>query len=342
MAAGEFTGGIKKIILNKKISLKNGFAGLHRCSSRIKIFTFPALILVMLMGLLSGCKSYKQQDEERPETPVRGKIYISADESFKPVIDAQVEVFEAANENAKIIVQYKPEAECLKDFATDSIRMVITTRSYTKGEEKFIIDSMHAAASWNIIARDAIAVIVHPDAPDSLFSMQEIREILTGSYDKDLIPIFDGVQATSTVRYVVDSILKNDSLTKKAMAAKTSEEVIDYVARTPRAVGFIGVSWIGNKDDSTQVSFLKKVKVAQIESTDVPGGYVLPVQANIYMKRYPMVRDLVYVLKEKIHNGLGYGFARFLNGEIGQLIFKRAYLVPVHRNFILRTVQLRE
>jgi len=113
------------------------------------------------------------------------------------------------------------------------------------------------------------------------------------------------------------------------------------VAKTPDAIGFIGVSWIGNKEDTSQMQFLKKVKIARLESTDKPGGYVLPYQVNIYEKRYPMVRDLVYILKEN-HKGLGSGFTDFLSGDQGQLIFKRAYLVPMQRNFTLRTARLRE
>ena len=54
-----------------------------------------------------------------------------------------------------------------------------------------------------------------------------------------------------------------------------------------------------------------------------------------------MVRDLVYILKEK-HRGLGKGFADFMSGEIGQLIFKRAYLAPAQKKFGIRPVKLNE
>ena len=58
------------------------------------------------------------------------------------------------------------------------------------------------------VARDAVAVIVNPSAPDSLFTMKDIREILTGKFKKNLIPVFDGVKATSTVRFIIDSVLQ--------------------------------------------------------------------------------------------------------------------------------------
>ena len=171
--------------------------------------------------------------------------------------------------------------------------------------------------------------------------MKEIVDLLTGRIGKTLIPVFDGVNATSTVRFIVDSVLRGEKLSEKALAAKNSAGVIDYVSKNTEAVGFIGVSWIGNKEDTLQVSFLKKVKIAQLESKDIPGNYILPVQANIYMNRYSMVRDLVYILKEN-YKGLGHGFADFMSGEIGQLIFKRAYLLPAKKDFMIRQIRIQE
>ncbi|HKB44511.1 MAG TPA: substrate-binding domain-containing protein, partial [Chitinophagaceae bacterium] len=172
-------------------------------------------------------------------------------------------------------------------------------------------------------------------------TMNDIVEILKGTFSKNLIPVFDGVKATSTVRFIIDSVLHGNSLTSKAVAARSSEGVIDYVSKNPDVVGFIGVSWIGNPEDTTQIGYLKKVKMAAIKSTDMTGLYVMPSQANIYLKRYPMVRDLVYILKEN-YKGLGHGFADFMSGEIGQLIFRRAYLMPAQKNFGIRPVRLRE
>jgi phosphate transport system substrate-binding protein len=272
----------------------------------------------------------------------KGTINISADESFKPVIDSQVQVYEAKYPDVKLKVYYKPEADCIKDLGVDSIRMIIVTRRYTQEEKNFMLDTLKVSPEQLSLAFDAIAVIVHPDATNHLFTMAELKEIIQGKFRENLIPVFDGLKATSTVRYIVDSVLRGDSLTPKALAAKSSEEVINYVSTHPEAVGFIGVSWIGNKDDEQQQSFLTKVKLAEIESTDLPGKYIQPVQANIYSGRYPMIRELVYILKENHRSGLGHGFKNFMTGERGQLIFRRAYLVPAHMQFNVRSAALRE
>lgn len=296
---------------------------------------------LLFVVLLQACESFEAQKARLPDTPDRGTIRVSADESFKPVIDEQVKVYEALHPETKILVEYKPEAECLRDMLNDSVRMLIVTRRATADERELVSDSLRKAARSMVIARDGISVILHPDSPDTLLTMDDIRAILKGNFKKNLIPVFDGVKATSTVRFVIDSVLKGDSLTPQAMAARSSEGVIDYVSKNPGVIGFIGVSWIGNKEDTTFLSFNTKVKVAYLRATDIPDLWVKAYQANIYIRRYPMVRDLVYILKEN-HRGLGTGFANFMSGESGQLVFKRAYLAPSFKNLSIRPVKLNE
>ena len=125
------------------------------------------------------------------------------------------------------------------------------------------------------------------------------------------------------------------------MAARSSEEVVDYVSKNPSAIGFIGVSWIGNKDDEKQQSFLTKVRLAELECKGLAGQYVQPIQVNIYNGLYPMTRELVFILKES-YKGLGHGFSTFMTSERGQLIFRRAYLAPGYLPFIVRPVRVRE
>lgn len=192
------------------------------------------------------------------------------------------------------------------------------------------------------LATDAVAVITHNNCKDSLFSVAEIRSMLNGTtgYKYDLV--MDGLKATSTVRFLIDSILKGQPMQGRVMAAQHSQGVIDYVANHPNALGFIGVSWIGNKEDSTQLSFQKKVKIAALQCA--PCGeevYVRPYQANIALKRYPLNRGIYYVVKENF-SGLGRGFVNFLTHEKGQLIFRRGYLVPDRMALQIRKANVSE
>jgi phosphate transport system substrate-binding protein len=298
-----------------------------------------AMFTVLLSG--TGCDSGMNGANDPLDRYNKGMIHISCDESFKPVIEQEIAVYETEYPDTKIIAHYKPEAECLHDFAVDSIRMVIATRGPSEREKNWVIDSLGVEPVTNVVARDLVAVILNKRATDTFFTLKEIKDLLTGKAKKNLIPVFDGKRATSAVRYMLDSVLKGDSLSENVVAAQSSLEVIDYVTRVQNAVGFVGFCWIGSNDDTAQVSKRQKLKIAYIESTDSANAYVQPAQFFIYTKTYPMVRDLVYVLKER-HAGLGHGFARFLESNRGQLIFRRSYLMPVLKPNYIRDVKLTE
>lgn len=296
------------------------------------------LIIILMMALVwvffTGCHENSRPDLDSPN---KGTIHISVDESFEPVIDSEIQVYEALHPGTKIIADYKPEAECFKDLIKDSTKMIIVTRGLTPQEVQYYQDSISISPTWAKIAYDALAVIVKKDSPDSIFSIDDLKNILDGSAPSNLIAVFDGIQETSTLRYIMDSVLRGKPLDqKRVFAEQNSEEVINYVANHNNVIGFVGVSWIGNPEDTTQLSFLTKVSIASIACSCPENTYVKPYQANIMLRRYPMVRGLYYIIKEQ-YLGLASGFAHFMQFERGQLIFRRAYLWPARMNFTIRS-----
>jgi phosphate transport system substrate-binding protein len=311
---------------------------MYLLGKHINALFFVRFIFCMAITFTS-CSSPNKNNSAK-DTPTMGTINISVDESFKPVIDSEIQVFESSYPNAHIIVHYKPEAACLRDLAQDSTRMVIVTRGLTPEEEKYFKDSMNFEPPFDELAIDAIAVIVNKDSRDSIFTMDDIRSLLSGTSKKDLQPVMDGASATSTVRYLIDSVMRGKMFGNNVKAAKSSEDVINYVTDNKNAVGFIGVSWIGDKDDPHQLKFLQKIKVAAIQCVGCLGEtYVRPNQANIELGRYPMTRGLYYILKEN-YSGIGNNFVNFLQYERGQLIFRRAYLYPAKMNLEIRDAQI--
>lgn len=294
---------------------------------------------VALFSFVSCADSDNTKDTR--DTTTSGVINISADESFKPVIDSQIKVFESQYPNAKINVSYKAEAECLKDLNNDSVRMVIVTRGLTQDEQDILEDSLTYTPAFGPVAYDAIAVVVNNNLKDTIFTMQDLRSMVKGTSSFKYKVLLDGLLATSTVRFVQDSLLKGEPMSKNVVAAKNSTELIDYISQNDDAVGLIGVSWVGNHQDPEMLSFLQNVKIAAVECRGCSGTYVQPYQANIAMGRYPMIRPLYYILKEN-YAGLGSGFKNFLIYEKGQLIFRRAFLLPARMRFEVRDMNISE
>lgn len=300
-----------------------------------KIIGISAIVICLM-----GCNN---EQSSEGETVKSGTIHISVDETFKPVMEEQIKMFEALHPQAHIIAHYKTEADCLRDLFTDTLnRMVFVTRGLTKEEDYFFKDSLFYYPKWDNIATDAITIVINKNSKDSVFTKERLEKQFSGKINRNQKVVFDGLNATSTIRYALDSILRGKKFDSSVVkAVKSSKEVLEFVANDIDAIGFVGFSWIGNPEDTVQVNMLKKIKIAYVACDvceDTP--FVKPVQESILTRRYPLVRGLHYILKEN-YSGLGTGFVNFLKHERGQLIFKRAYLAS-RMTFMVRQVRLKE
>lgn len=300
------------------------------------IALFIGSVLVYGLSVMNtGCTGGNQRDDiDRSDS---GQIRISVDESFRPVIESMIEVFEALHPKAKIHAEYKPESECLKDLESDSTRMVIVTRRLTGDEDRQYKERLHYFPAAGLVAYDAVALVVNKDATDTLIYQSDLKSILNGSAGGTRKVVFDGTSGSSILRYVQDSVLQGTSFDpERAFGVNGSHMVLNSVEKDKNLIGMVGVSWIGNPEDTTQLSFLMNMKIASVNCRCPEKTFVKPYQYNILTYRYPYVRGIFYILKEN-YAGLGSSFANFLESERGQLIFKRAYLGPAKVNFFIRS-----
>src|SRR5690349_6545896 len=113
-------------------------------------------------------------DNKKEKTGVHGRINISVDETFKPVIEEQIKVFESSWPDADIVATYKSEADCLRDMQSDSTAMVIIARPLTDAEGKFFKKRLGHGVPSELIAFDAVAFIVNKSSNDSVFTIEQL------------------------------------------------------------------------------------------------------------------------------------------------------------------------
>jgi phosphate transport system substrate-binding protein len=273
------------------------------------------------------------------DTLSSGAIDVSADETYRQVIEAQSKVFDSSFPNAKVTIHYKPEAECFKDYFENKARIILVTRDLTAAEKEIAKEKRFFATSV-ALAKDAVAVIVNNSSPDSLLSTQELKGILTGVYKNKYTVVFDN-QASSLVRYITDSLLGGQKMGSNVFAAKSNSEVIDYVAKQPNAIGFASLTDVVDSNDVNNTGdFIKTVRVAGIYNENMK-HYLKPYLAYIGLKQYPLVRKLYYVSRES-YPGLATGFANFLGGPRGQLVFAHAHLFPLRMEITIRDAEIKQ
>lgn len=294
------------------------------------------VIFVVALSILGLACVDKPKHED---TLTTGAIDISADETYRQVIEAQSKVFDSSFPNAKVTIHYKPEAECFKDYFENKARIILVTRELTPAEKEIAKQQRFFASSLSL-AKDAVCVLVNNKNPDSLLSVDQLKGMLTGVYKTPYKLVFDN-QAGSLVRYIVDSVLAGKPLGKNVFAAKGARGVIEYVEQNPDAVGFVGLTdAVDSNDVNNTGEFINNVKVAAIYNDSV-NAFRKPYIAYVALKEYPFVRKLYYVSRES-YPGLGTGFANFLAGPRGQLIFAHAHLFPLKMEIVLRDVSIKQ
>jgi phosphate transport system substrate-binding protein len=301
----------------------------------LKVIKHKTAWLAVLAACLSACNT---GNGNRPtDTPTSGTIHISVDETYEPLIEAELKVFHSLYPNTHIIADYKPEAECFKDLLNDSARLIIATRELNAQENAYFKQIKISPRSM-LLAWDALALVTNRENPDSILTMDQVRNIMDGTdKERKWQIVFDNPNS-STVRYIRDSLNKGKPLPPNTMAAKTNPEVVDYVARNKAAIGVIGVNWISDPNDSTSIEFTNKVTVVKVRA-DYGSEFVKPYQAYIATGSYQLKRGCFFVLREP-YRGLGTGFATFLGSYEGQLVIKKFRLFPARINAVFREANI--
>ncbi|HEY1054670.1 MAG TPA: substrate-binding domain-containing protein, partial [Emticicia sp.] len=107
---------------------------------------------------------FKCSKPEKPDLPNDGEITIAADESLKPIVEAQIMAYNAHYPKAILHVKYMPEQKAMNLLMKDSVDIAIGTREATDNE-KAIYTSRKIAYLPAKMALDGVALIVNPGNP---------------------------------------------------------------------------------------------------------------------------------------------------------------------------------
>lgn len=311
---------ISKGTMNKQKSLKAAVAG---------------VIFLALLIMIPGCRN--KGTSALRETPTSGNIRMASDDSFRPVIDAELDTFMALYSYAQITPVYMPENELVAFFLNDSVKVIVSSWAPTEEQRKLLLD-MQTVVRTTVVAYDALALVLHRSNPDSLLTYENVSDIFTGAVTdwKQINPssklgqinvVFDNVRS-GNIRYFREKFSLPEALLPNFFAVKTNPEVVDYVSKTPGAIGIVSVNWISDEDDPQSFGMINKIKVAAISQPYLDKtSYYQPLQGHIYEKTYPFVREVNMHSRES-YTGLGSGFVSFVAGEKGQRIILKSGLVP--------------
>ena len=305
--------------------------------------------LTLILGLFLACGNKPKNG--RTDTFSSGTASFTCDESFSPILDEQVQIFQNDYPLAEVKAIYTNELDAINRLLEGKVWLAITTRKFKDKEIQNLKDRKFVPRAIPI-AYDGLAIIVNNSNPDTCITVKDFARILRGEAKNwsDVYPksrlgeidvVFDNPQS-STVHYCVDSILDGRPINSPNITAvQKSEEVINYVEKHANSIGIIGSNWLNDKRDTTNVTFNKNItvmKVSKMDTATVANSW-RPYQYYLYNGNYPLVRT-IYALLNDPRRGLPWGFAQFCASPKGQLIFFHSGLLPVRGDMTIREVNV--
>lgn len=302
--------------------------GLLRCYKlyqKQRVKTPGEASLLLLACVLMSCSQGKPS--QAVDTATSGSIRIAVDESLKPLAGSEVEVFESLYPLADIEVVYTSEKEAVEALQKDSVRCIMITRDLEQAEAGTLLAQKLVPHTVKV-AHDGLAMILHPQRTDTLFTCEQLKLLLTGklpAQGKTSSEVVLDHPQSGMMRYLRDTLLQGEACAN-CFAVDSNPAVIEYVATHPQAIGFVGAEWIKSPDDSVANRFISQVRVAHLKKSSEE-EFVQPYQAYIATGQYPLRRN-VYLISREARTGLGSGFVSFVASDRGQRIVLKSGLVP--------------
>jgi phosphate transport system substrate-binding protein len=296
------------------------------------------LMIVGLSMVLATTSSCKQNLAQSGYWSDNDTILVSVDETFRPILQSGYEVFTSMDTLSEMEIEYVPENVAIKNLLEGKSLLAVAARQLTKKEIAYF-NSKTVYPRTTKIATDAIAVITHRSNPDSVLTLKEIRQILTGEVttwkelekngaNAPINVIFDNNES-GIVRFMVDSICRDKKMNAKANAESINTDVVDYVATHENAIGFIGASWISDPNDTLHLTFHRKIQVVSVCASDEESysDSYKPYQAYMLDGMYPLTRD-IYMINTEPKDGKAMRFTNFMAGDKGQRIILKSGILP--------------
>jgi phosphate transport system substrate-binding protein len=287
--------------------------------------------LILIGALVStACDRNNNPFVYQKDAHGRGKAKILVEHSFQPLFQTSIETFMSQYPRARVSAQYLPENAIIEAFYANKSKTIVITRDFNDKEKEYL-KSKNVSFRSDKIASDAVVLIMHPSMTDTLLSVDQIRNLLSGNKTKlasNTLPkqiVFDQ-NGSANFNFMIN-MLQIGQLGQNVSALKSNQEVINYVKTHPGTMGIIGLNWISDQEDPASLAFMDGLKIASVYDKD-PQAACKPYAGFIYTKEYPLIRD-IWVINKGRRSGLNTGFVLFMKkDDKGQLIIQKSGLVP--------------
>jgi phosphate transport system substrate-binding protein len=263
---------------------------------RISII-FYLILLLFSLPLLTGC--YRSS----------ASVIVAGSTSVQPFAEILAEEYMMLHPGITIDVQGGGSAAGIMAAKSGTADIGMSSRAL-KGDEMSL---------WYVeIARDGLAIIIHPDNPINNLTLEQVRDIYSGKIDnwsllggsKSHIHVFAREEGSGTRSSFESLVMEKTEIMARAMIQDSNGAVRQLVADDPNAIGFISLGLVD-----------KTIKAVELNG-------VTPTREHVLDGSYGLSRPFLFLtIEEPV--GLVKEFIDFTISEKGRTLLNAEGLVTV-------------
>jgi len=236
-------------------------------------------------------------------------VTVAGSTSVEPFAELLAEEYMLHHPGSHIYVQGGGSTAGIEAVRTHAAHIGMSSRSLTAGEK-----NLYAVT----VAKDAIAVIVHPENPVVDLSLLQIRQVFTGKIRKwsDIggharpIVLVTREEGSGTREAFQKMVMEKEEINLEALVQDSNGAIRQVVASDPNAIGYISLGLVNEK--------VKALKISGVE----------PNLKNIFHGRYRLVRPFLFVFDGR-PAGEANSFLEFVLSPEAQLLLQKEGLVTI-------------
>jgi phosphate transport system substrate-binding protein len=239
----------------------------------------------------------------------RAGITVAGSTSVEPFAELLAEEYMARHSESHIYVQGGGSTAGIEAAISGAANIGMSSRNLTQAETK-----LHAVT----IAKDAIAIIVHPSSPIDNLPLDKIREVFSGKIVnwKELggpdhpIDIVTREEGSGTRESFQKFVMGKEDISLGALVQDSNGAVRQVISSDPNAIGYISLGLVNEQ--------VRSLKISRVE----------PNLTNVYSGKYTLVRPFLFLFNGE-PAGEAKSFLEFVLSPSAQKLLLKEGLVPI-------------
>jgi phosphate transport system substrate-binding protein len=268
---------------------------------RTTIYRTAVVTTGMLLALCVGVGCVRKSENT---------ITLAGSTAFQPFAEKLAEQYLATHKDVKINVQGGGSAVGVQAALASSAEIGMADLLTLPEEAK--------ALTSTVVARDGIAIIVHPTNPLVDLTAAQARAVFSGAITnwKDLggpdktIRIISREEGSGTRKSFQKLVLGDAKLSPNALFQNSNGTIREAVASNPDAIGYLSIGLVDKR--------VKSVSYSGVAATN----------ANVKNSTYPLARPIFFLTKGEVRPGAK-AFIDYILSESAQKILEKEGLISV-------------